>query len=95
VNARPIARYLVLMAAAGIIAAFGVIYENTTLVVGAMAIAPDTLPICAAATSLVLRRRKLAGRAVGTLVVGLSCACQVGGVITRVLHQLQVGPRSR
>jgi uncharacterized hydrophobic protein (TIGR00271 family) len=91
-NARPIARYLVFMAAAGIIAAFGVIYANTTLVVGAMAISPDTLPICAAATALVLGRWKLAGRAVVTLIVGLGCACLVGGVMTFVLHQLQLGP---
>ena len=55
-NARPFPRYLVFMAAAGIIAAFGVIYQNVTLVVGAMAISPDTLPITAAATALVLLR---------------------------------------
>lgn len=91
-NARPIARYLVFMAAAGIIAAFGVIYANTTLVVGAMAISPDTLPICAAATALVLGRWNLAGRAVLTLIVGLGCACLVGGVMTFVVHQLQLGP---
>lgn len=91
-NARPIARYLVFMATAGIIAAFGVIYANVTLVVGAMAISPDTLPICAAATALVLRRWRLAGRAVVTLGVGLGCACLVGGVMTAVLHQLQLGP---
>jgi uncharacterized hydrophobic protein (TIGR00271 family) len=91
-NARPLARYLVFMAAAGIIAAFGVIYVETTLIVGAMAISPDTLPICAAATALVLRRWKLAGRAAGTLVVGLACACLVGGVMTFVLHALHLGP---
>jgi uncharacterized hydrophobic protein (TIGR00271 family) len=91
-NARPIARYLVFMAAAGIIAAFGVIYANTTLIVGAMAISPDTLPICAAATALVLGRWKLARRAVVTLIVGLGCACVVGGTMTYALHQLQLGP---
>lgn len=91
-NARPVARYLVMMAAAGIIAAFGVIYANTTLVVGAMAISPDTLPICAAATALVLRRWRLATRAVATLVVGLGCACVVGGVMTFILHKLHLGP---
>lgn len=32
-NARPLARYLVFMATAGIIAAFGVIYAETTLIV--------------------------------------------------------------
>ena len=60
VNARPVARYLVFMAIAGVIAAFGVIYGNVTLIVGAMAISPDTLPVTAAATALVLRRWRLA-----------------------------------
>jgi uncharacterized hydrophobic protein (TIGR00271 family) len=91
-NASPIARYLVFMAAAGVIAAFGVIYANTTLIVGAMAISPDTLPICAAATALVLRRWALAGRAVLTLVAGLGCACLVGAVMTFVLRHLGLGP---
>jgi uncharacterized hydrophobic protein (TIGR00271 family) len=91
-NARPLARYLVFMVAAGIIAAFGVIYVETTLIVGAMAISPDTLPVCAAATALVLRRWRLAGRAAGTLVIGLASACLVGGVMTFVLHSLHLGP---
>lgn len=91
-NARPFARYLVFMVAAGIIAGFGVIYANTTLVVGAMAISPDTLPIGAAATALVLRRWKLAGRATATLIVGLACAGLVGVVMTLVLRHLQLGP---
>jgi uncharacterized hydrophobic protein (TIGR00271 family) len=91
-NARPLARYLVFMATAGVIAAFGVIYANTILIVGAMAISPDLLPICAAATALVLRRWRLAGRAFATLLIGLGCACLVGGVMTFVLHQLHLGP---
>jgi uncharacterized hydrophobic protein (TIGR00271 family) len=94
-NARPLARYLVLMATAGVIAAFGVIYANTTLVVGAMAISPDLLPICAVATALVLRRWNLARHAFATLLVGLCCACVVGGVMTYVLHELQLGPTQR
>jgi uncharacterized hydrophobic protein (TIGR00271 family) len=92
-NARPIARYLVFMAAAGVIAAFGVIYANTTLVVGAMAISPDTLPITAAATALVLRRWRLAGRAVLALAAGLGLACVVGAVMTLVLNVLDLLPQ--
>ena len=50
VNARPVARYLVFMVAAGIIAAFGVIQGNDILIVGAMAVSPDLLrsppPVC-------------------------------------------------
>jgi len=91
-NARPFARYLVFMAAAGVIAAFGVIYANSTLIVGAMAISPDLLPITAAATALVLDRWALAGRALATLLVGLGFASVVGGVMTFVLNALKLLP---
>ncbi len=91
-NARPLARYLIFMAAAGIIAAFGVIYSNTTLVVGAMAISPDLLPITAAATAVVLCRWRLVRRAIAALVVGLGCACAVGGLMTFVLNSLSLLP---
>ena len=91
-NARPFARYLVFMAAAGVIAAFGVIYANSTLIVGAMAISPDTLPITAAATALVLLRWRLAGRAVIALVLGLAVVCVVGGVMTGALNALDLLP---
>lgn len=91
-NARPLARYLIFMAAAGIIAAFGVIYSNTTLVVGAMAISPDLLPITAAATAVVLCRWRLVRRAMGALIVGLGCACAVGGLMTFVLNSLSLLP---
>jgi uncharacterized hydrophobic protein (TIGR00271 family) len=92
INARPFARYLVFMGAAGVIAAFGVIYANVTLVVGAMAISPDTLPISAAATALVLRRWELAGRSVLALGLGLGTACVVGAALTFLLHHLHLGP---
>ena len=91
-NARPVARYLTFMAAAGVIAAFGVIHENSTLVVRAMAISSDTLPITAAATALLLTRWRLAGRAVMALVVGLGVACLVGASMTFVLNQLNLLP---
>jgi uncharacterized hydrophobic protein (TIGR00271 family) len=91
-NSRPFARYLVLMATAGVIAAFGVIYASTTLIVGAMAISPDMLPITAAATALVLRRWPLAARAIATLIIGLGCACVVEAVMTVVLDALDLLP---
>ena len=87
-NARPLARYVVFMAAAGVIAAFGVIYDNQILIVGAMAVSPDTLPITAACTALVLGRWSLAGRAVATLVIGLAVAGIVAGVMTALLDAL-------
>jgi uncharacterized hydrophobic protein (TIGR00271 family) len=87
-NARPLARYVVFMAAAGVIAAFGVIYDNQILIVGAMAVSPDTLPITATCTALVLGRWRLAGRALATLVVGLAIAGVVAGVMTALLDVL-------
>jgi hypothetical protein len=59
-NARPVARYLVFMIVAGVIAAFGVINVNAILIVGAMAVSPDTLPVAAACVALVTRRHHLA-----------------------------------
>lgn len=89
-NARPLARYVVLMAAAGVIAAFGVIYDNQILIVGAMAISPDTLPITATCTALILGRWRLAARASATLLVGLAIAGIVAGVMTAVLDALGI-----
>lgn len=91
-NARPFARYLVFMGAAGVIAAFGVIYGNVMLIVGAMAISPDTLPITAAATALILQRWRLAARAVLALIIGLTVACLVGGMLTGALNGLDLLP---
>ena len=71
-NARPFACFLLFMAIAGVIAGFGVIYANVTLVVGAMAISPDALPVTAAATALGAQAVAAGpGRAVIALVSGL------------------------
>ena len=92
-NARPFAaRYLVFMAVAGVIAGFGVIYENEILIVGAMAVSPDMLPITATCTGLVLRRWRLARRGLGTLVIGLGFAGLVAGVMTAILNPLDLLP---
>jgi uncharacterized hydrophobic protein (TIGR00271 family) len=73
-NSRPIARYLAFMLAAGLIAGYGVIEYSEILIVGAMAISPDLLPITAVGVGLVDRRLRLAGRALMTLVVGMAFA---------------------
>ena len=46
-QARPIGRYLAFMFAAGVIPCYGVTDDNGILIVGAMAISPDLLPIVA------------------------------------------------
>jgi uncharacterized hydrophobic protein (TIGR00271 family) len=70
-NSRPLARYLALINVAAVIAALGVITSSSILIVGAMAVSPDLLPICATSVGLVRGNRRLAGRAFGTLVLGL------------------------
>jgi Domain of unknown function (DUF389) len=84
-HARPLARYLVLMAVAGVIAAFGVIDRNEILVVGAMAVSPDLLPLCATCVGIEARRWQLAARALGTLLIGLGVAAVVAAAGTLLL----------
>jgi uncharacterized hydrophobic protein (TIGR00271 family) len=91
-NARPVGRYLAMMAMAGTIAAFGVIEGNAILIVGAMAISPDTLPVTAACTALVLRHWRLSVRALATLVAGLGLAGVVAGLMTVALDALDLLP---
>src|SRR5256885_13609985 len=79
-NARPFAaRFLVFMGIAGVIAGFGVIYNNEILIVGAMAVSPDMLPITAYCNGLVLRRWRLARRGLGSLAMGLGVRGVAGG----------------
>jgi uncharacterized hydrophobic protein (TIGR00271 family) len=71
-NARPLGRYLALMAVAAVLAAIGVITDNPILIVGAMAVSPDLLPICAACVGFVAGRRPLIRRALVTLLLGIA-----------------------
>jgi uncharacterized hydrophobic protein (TIGR00271 family) len=91
-HARPVARYLAFMAAAGIIAAYGVIYDNEILIVGAMAVSPDLLPITAICIGVVVGRGVLVLRAVWTLGAGLACACLFAGGLTLVLDVADLLP---
>jgi uncharacterized hydrophobic protein (TIGR00271 family) len=92
VQARAPARYLVLMAVAGVIAGLAVINESAVLIVGAMAISPDLLPVTAACTGLVLRRRRLVRRGLGTLIVGLAVACLLAASVTLFLRVFDLLP---
>ena len=71
-NSRPIGRYLAFMLVAGVIASYGVVEYNVILIVGAMAISPDLLPITAVGVGLVDRRLRLAARAFLTLAIGMA-----------------------
>ncbi|HET9322364.1 MAG TPA: DUF389 domain-containing protein [Gaiellaceae bacterium] len=92
VNARPIARYLAFMLVAGVIGGYGVIDNNSILIVGAMAVSPDLLPITAISVGIVARRLGLAGRALLTLAVGLGFAALAAALSTYLQDQFDLIP---
>ena len=91
-NARIIARYLVFMAAAGVIACYGVVDANPILIVGAMAVSPDLLPITAAAVGLVGRSPPLVVKALTTLTVGMAVASGFAAAFALAQHKLALLP---
>ena len=91
-NARPIGRYLAFMLVAGVIGCYGVIERSAILIVGAMAISPDLLPITSIGVGLVSRRGGLAGRALLTLSLGLALASVAAAVFTLAQDQLDLIP---
>ena len=70
-NSRPLARYLALINVAAVIAACGVITSSSILIVGAMAVSPDLLPICATCVGLARGERRLARRAFVTMNISI------------------------
>ena len=85
-NSRLVGRFLAFMLTAGVIAGFGVIEVNAILIVGAMAVSPDALPIAAACIGLVSRRAGLAARALATLALGLTAAALAACAVTLMLE---------
>lgn len=84
-NSRPLARYLALINVAAVIAALGVIESNSILIVGAMAVSPDLLPICATCVGLVRGDRDIARRAFVTLILGLVLVVVTAAVLSLLL----------
>ena len=84
-NSRLLARYLALINVAAVIAALGVITSSSILIVGAMAVSPDLLPICATCVALVARRYALARRAFTTLTLGLGLVVATAALLSFLL----------
>ena len=90
-NAKLASEYFVFMASAGVIAGIGVLTGSAVLLVGAMAISPDLLPISAAAIGIVERRWRLAIRAMRVLLIGLATGTLgafVATVVLRLFHRV-------
>jgi uncharacterized hydrophobic protein (TIGR00271 family) len=91
-NARLVWRYLTLMIVAGIIACYGVLDYGAILVVGAMAVSPDLLPITAAGVAIVGRDGRLLARALLTLAAGMTAAALAATASTALQDALGVLP---
>jgi uncharacterized hydrophobic protein (TIGR00271 family) len=91
-SARPLARYVAFMAAAGVIACYGVLDSSEVLIVGAMAVAPDLMPICATAVGIVGRRPRLVGQALLTVAIGMALVAGVAAVLSSVLEFMDRTP---
>jgi uncharacterized hydrophobic protein (TIGR00271 family) len=63
----------------------GILDTNTILIVGAMAVSPDLLPIVAACVGAAGRRRRLFARGFGSLAIGMSVAALAAGTSTLAL----------
>jgi uncharacterized hydrophobic protein (TIGR00271 family) len=91
-NARLVGRYLAFMAVAGAIGCYGVTDRNPLLIVGAMAVSPDLLPIAATAVGVVGRDLRLTSRALLTLAVGLAVAGLFAALLTLLLDHFDLLP---
>jgi uncharacterized hydrophobic protein (TIGR00271 family) len=91
-NSRPLARYLALINVAAVIAAVGVSVSSGILIVGAMAVSPDLLPICATCVGLVAGRRSLASRAFATLIIGMVSVVVTAAVLSALLNWTGILP---
>ncbi|EFL39669.1 MULTISPECIES: DUF389 domain-containing protein [Streptomyces] len=69
--------YLMFITLATMIAACGVVLDNSILIVGAMAVGPEFGPLAGVSTAVVQRRPRLALRSVTALLVGFAVAMAV------------------
>jgi uncharacterized hydrophobic protein (TIGR00271 family) len=86
-HSRPLGRYLALMAVAAVVGAMGVITDNPILIVGAMAVSPDLLPICAACVGLIAGRIRLASLSFMTLLLGIVLTWGVAAALAWCLQK--------
>jgi uncharacterized hydrophobic protein (TIGR00271 family) len=91
-NSWPLARYVVLINVAAVIAAIGVIISNSILIVGAMAVSPDLLPICATCVGIIAGRRKLALRSFATLTLGMAFVVATAAILSALLKWTGILP---
>jgi uncharacterized hydrophobic protein (TIGR00271 family) len=86
------ASFVVLMVAATLVAAVGLLLDSTVLVVGAMVIGPEFGPIAGLTVAIVQRRWALARRSMLALAVGFPLASLAAFLLTEVARMLDRVP---
>jgi uncharacterized hydrophobic protein (TIGR00271 family) len=76
--------YLSFMTLATLIAGVAIVLDSQVLVIGAMVLGPEFVPIAALGLALVRKRRTLFGRALGTLLLGFAFSILVTTVLALV-----------
>jgi uncharacterized hydrophobic protein (TIGR00271 family) len=86
--------YLTFMTLATVIASIAIVLDSQVLVIGAMVLGPEFVPIAALGLALVRRRRALFGRALRTLLVGFAVSITVATLLAlaaRALGWIELG----
>jgi uncharacterized hydrophobic protein (TIGR00271 family) len=86
--------YLIIMTLATLLASIAIVLDSQVLVIGAMVLGPEFLPIAALGLALVRRRRSLFGRAAGTLLLGFATSivlATLAALLARWLGWVDIG----
>jgi uncharacterized hydrophobic protein (TIGR00271 family) len=80
--------YLSFMSLATVIASIAIILDSQVLVIGAMVLGPEFVPIAALGLALVRRRKNLFGRALRTLLLGFAVSILVATLLALVARSI-------
>ena len=86
--------YLSFMTLATLLASIAIVLDSQVLVIGAMVLGPEFVPIAALGLALVRRRRSLFGRAAGTLLIGFATSivlATLAALLARWLGWVDIG----
>lgn len=80
--------YLSFMALATLLASIAIVLDSQVLVIGAMVLGPEFVPIAALGLALVRRRKSLFGRALVTLLLGFAVSIALATVLALLAREL-------
>jgi uncharacterized hydrophobic protein (TIGR00271 family) len=86
--------YLSFMTLATLLASIAIVLDSQVLVIGAMVLGPEFIPIAALGLALVRRRKSLFGRAAGTLLLGFATSivlATLAALLARGLGWVDIG----